>query len=158
MLIVVAIVSILVAISIPLFQGKLCKVRIATNTANVRAAKAAAISEYLTEGERGAVSYLYDVNQGTVKIVDKKNVDVSNTDEKGIYPFILVTINDESVKVEPTKECVNQCKVVKGNETPTIPDVDQGRGTTDYWGESSSGENQKPPQPPQPPIIIPRVL
>lgn len=49
LLVVVAIVGILVAISIPVFTAQLSKARKATNQANLRAAKAAAVAEYLTD-------------------------------------------------------------------------------------------------------------
>ena len=41
----VAIVGALVAISIPIFSGKLEKAKIATNQANIRSAKAAAVAD-----------------------------------------------------------------------------------------------------------------
>ena len=44
LLVVVAIVGILVAISIPVFTSQLAKARKATNQANMRAAKAAAVA------------------------------------------------------------------------------------------------------------------
>ena len=46
LLVVVAIVGILVAISIPVFTAQLSKARKATNLANLRAAKAAAVAKY----------------------------------------------------------------------------------------------------------------
>ena len=46
LLVVVAIVGILVAISIPVFTSQLAKARKATNQANMRAAKAAAVADY----------------------------------------------------------------------------------------------------------------
>ncbi|MEG2529983.1 MAG: prepilin-type N-terminal cleavage/methylation domain-containing protein, partial [Anaerovoracaceae bacterium] len=48
LLVVVAIIAILVAVSIPIFSGKLEEARKNTDLANVRAAKAAAVVEYLT--------------------------------------------------------------------------------------------------------------
>lgn len=47
LLIVVAIVAVLVAVSIPIFNTKLEKAREATDWANMRAAKAAAVTAYL---------------------------------------------------------------------------------------------------------------
>lgn len=47
LLVVVAIIAILVAVSIPIFTSRLNDARIATDKANVRAAKAAAVTEYL---------------------------------------------------------------------------------------------------------------
>lgn len=48
MLIVVAIIAILVAVSIPVFTSQLEKAREATDAANLRAAKAVAVAQYLT--------------------------------------------------------------------------------------------------------------
>lgn len=62
MLIVVAIIAILVAVSIPLVSSSLDKARKATDAANERAAKAAAVIEYMTNGKAG--SYNYDAAKG----------------------------------------------------------------------------------------------
>lgn len=66
MLIVVAIIAILVAISIPIFNAQLENARESTDAANVRAAKAVAVATYLTDNT--AVSGYYDAENG--KIVD----------------------------------------------------------------------------------------
>ena len=49
LLIVVAIIGVLVGISIPIFTTQLQKSRVATNQANARAAKAAAVAAYLND-------------------------------------------------------------------------------------------------------------
>ena len=84
LLVVVAIVGILVAISIPVFTAQLGKARRATNNANLRAAKAAAVAAYLTgEDNNGkSVEYKYDIASGSV--------DVENHDEGATE----VVIND----------------------------------------------------------------
>lgn len=69
LLVVVAIVGILVAISIPVFTAQLGKARRATNNANLRAAKAAAVSEYLTNdsyNNGGTAFFTYDIAAGSV--------------------------------------------------------------------------------------------
>lgn len=66
MLIVVAIIAILVAVSIPMVGSALEKARVATDQANERAAKGAAMVEYLTEGETEDATYLYDAENGAV--------------------------------------------------------------------------------------------
>lgn len=66
MLIVVAIIAILVAVSIPMVGSALEKARVATDQANERAAKGAAMVEYLTKGETGPVNYAYDAENGVV--------------------------------------------------------------------------------------------
>lgn len=69
LLVVVAIVGILVAISIPVFTAQLSKARKATNQANMRAAKAAAIAQYLTDEAEStsAVTYKYVLETGEAK-------------------------------------------------------------------------------------------
>ena len=54
LLIVVAIIGVLVGISIPIFTSQLEKSREATDAANIRAAKAAAVSAYLSEDTIGS--------------------------------------------------------------------------------------------------------
>ncbi|WP_130836546.1 prepilin-type N-terminal cleavage/methylation domain-containing protein [Lachnoclostridium sp. Marseille-P6806] len=75
LLIVVAIIGVLVAVSIPIFTAQLEKAREATDMANMRAAKAAAVTAYLTEdtalavgsAQAGAVDLYYDANNGVLK-------------------------------------------------------------------------------------------
>ena len=73
LLVVVAIVGILVAISVPLFTAQLGKARKATNQANMRAAKAAAVAEYISdESSNGNTKgYTYDLKAGTVSQIEK---------------------------------------------------------------------------------------
>ena len=63
LLIVVAIIGVLVAVSIPIFTSQLRKSRLATNQANARAAKAYAVASYLDDSQAGVSSrtYNYDV-------------------------------------------------------------------------------------------------
>lgn len=112
LLIVVAIVAVLVAISIPIFSGKLNKAKLATNQANIRAAKAAAVADYLTDGidsdksengkegsTEGKYPYItyYDIDNGTIsKTASGKTVD------NGIYPEIKVQIDGkDNVQTKP---------------------------------------------------------
>lgn len=68
LLIVVAIIGVLVAISIPIFTSQLKKARLATNQANARAAYAAATTEYMLNYADTApstgISYTYDTSTG----------------------------------------------------------------------------------------------
>lgn len=66
LLIVVAIIAILVAISIPIFSSQLEKSRKAVDLANVRSAKAAAAAEYMNSGMTESKTYYYDAATGTV--------------------------------------------------------------------------------------------
>lgn len=72
LLIVVAIIAILVAVSIPIFTGKLEETRETTDIANMRAAKAAAVEAFLSEdyketwlaNEQGGYSAVFDADKG----------------------------------------------------------------------------------------------
>lgn len=69
MLIVVAIIAILVAISIPVFNAQLDKAKENTDAANMRAAKAVAVTEYLTKGttyDDASATYYYDAEKGII--------------------------------------------------------------------------------------------
>lgn len=66
LLIVVALVSILTAISIPIFNGKKEKAYICVDLANARSAKAAAIAEYLTTNTNEPFVCYYDAENGTI--------------------------------------------------------------------------------------------
>lgn len=65
LLIVVAIIGVLVAISIPIFTSQRKKAYLATNQANARAAYAVVTSTYLTDG-LDAGQYKYSVSEGTL--------------------------------------------------------------------------------------------
>ncbi|MGY3725415.1 prepilin-type N-terminal cleavage/methylation domain-containing protein [Granulicatella balaenopterae] len=67
LLITVAIIGGLVAISIPIISGQLKKSRAAVDAANVRSAKAAAVSDYLVDCITSEETYYYDASQGVVK-------------------------------------------------------------------------------------------
>jgi len=69
MLIVVAIIAILVAISIPVFTSQLDNARLQTDAANERAAKAAAVTVYLTADPAPTLpkTYYYDAVNGVIK-------------------------------------------------------------------------------------------
>ena len=61
LLIVVAIIGVLVAISIPIFTQQLKKARLATNQANARAAYAAAIAWYLENTDEDDITTKEDI-------------------------------------------------------------------------------------------------
>ena len=77
LLIVVAIIGVLVAISIPIFNNQLKKARMATNQANARAAYAAAVAEYISLGEpqpADAWYFTYEVSKGTVVMYQDRHI------------------------------------------------------------------------------------
>ncbi len=65
LLIVVAIIGVLVAISIPIFTAQLEKAREAVDLANIRSAYAEAASEVLTNGGTDVTKTVTDVKQTT---------------------------------------------------------------------------------------------
>jgi type IV pilus assembly protein PilA len=73
LLIVVAIIGILVAISIPIFTSQLKKAHLATNQANARAAYAAAIAQYLQDDTKTG-DITYDVASGKISTVSAGTV------------------------------------------------------------------------------------
>ncbi len=64
LLIVVAIIAVLVAISIPIFTSQLKKARVAVNQANARAGEAAACAAYLENPSYNIIAY--DIRSGRV--------------------------------------------------------------------------------------------
>lgn len=123
LLVVVAIVGILVAISIPVFTAQLTKARIATNQANMRAAKAAAVAQYMTDeidkNSDAAMIYDYDLKTGTATsitnaddayIVADTNKQGDIESEKGSKQYKQI-----NVKIEPTKtkdtDVINGAKI-----------------------------------------------
>lgn len=77
LLIVVAIIGVLVAISIPIFNNQLKKARMATNQANARAGYAAAVAEYISMGEPQPADdwfFTYEVSNGTVVTYQGGNI------------------------------------------------------------------------------------
>ena len=58
MLIVVAIIAVLVAIAIPVYQGQVHKAKVAADWANVRAYYAELQADYLTTGEYLDIKYM----------------------------------------------------------------------------------------------------
>lgn len=64
LLVVVAIIAVLVAISIPIFTSQLDKAKKSTDAANLRAAKGAAVTLYLSDEKTDAEWYVYDADTG----------------------------------------------------------------------------------------------
>lgn len=114
LLIVVAIIGVLVAISIPIFTGQLKKARLATNQANARAAYAAATTQYMldtaTTAKEDDTNYTYSTSKGKIDpnategatdISTTAGVDISKwtTDQASLgdktYIFWTVTIDKD---------------------------------------------------------------
>lgn len=97
LLVVVAIIAVLVAISIPIFTSQLDKAKNATDAANERAAKGAAVTEYLSKGETAAATYYYDAENGSVTKAATKPAGMTGYDQNQ-----GTTANDQVVEVSIT--------------------------------------------------------
>ena len=107
LLVVVAIIGILVAISIPVFTAQLAKARKATNQANLRAAKAAAVAQYLTDAESDEQFYEYDLEKGIAKSIDaltisSNEVTIDGATDTGRYTKIEVSVKGSTVDEDKT--------------------------------------------------------
>lgn len=91
MLIVVAIIVILVAVSMPVFSSQLTKAKDAADDANERAAKAVAVAEYLNADTTfpAGTPYYYDAANGTLSTT-KPDDYLKNVSGKTV---ITVTVN-----------------------------------------------------------------
>ena len=94
MLIVVAIIAILVAVSIPLVNNALDRARQATDAANVRSAKAELMIRYLSEDATQGTIYPYNAatgalgtwaGRGSITAYGKQNSTSANNTNKIIY-------------------------------------------------------------------------
>ncbi len=83
LLIVVAIIGVLVAISIPIFTSQLEKAREATDLANVRSKYAEAVADYLTNPEKDTKKYTVNITSDGTK-ADTPNTKVAGVDSDDI--------------------------------------------------------------------------
>lgn len=117
LLVVVAIVGILVAISIPVFTAQLSKARKATNQANLRAAKAAAVAEYLTQEDDAAEkTYNYDLTTGEVNEVAGNTTQATSTVATIENAASDVKYGKISVKITPKTVTANSEQTLNGAE------------------------------------------
>ena len=70
LLIVVAIIAILVAISLPLFSSQIAKANLQVDQTHVSAAKASAVAEYLDTNSHDTITYYFDAG---IAMANKNN-------------------------------------------------------------------------------------
>lgn len=125
LLVVVAIVGILVAISMPVFTAQLGKARKATNNANLRAAKAAAVAAFLTQEEKDSVTYHYETGLGTAEPITgdiptshnkEVTIDGNDVSEKFTYDDIYVEISGGVTGTDNTVESAEVSFYVKASK------------------------------------------
>lgn len=96
LLVVVAIIGVLVAISIPIFTSQLAKARLATNQANARAAYAAATTDYLMQDTNtSGAYYTYTTSSGTVEAKTTAPAAAINSTDKDISTWKTSTLISE---------------------------------------------------------------
>ena len=138
LLIVVAIIAVLVAVSIPIFTAQLEKSRESTDMANLRAAKAAVIAAYLTQEPINGVatvaqwqgsepiSFGYDIQSGTIVAAANASNMKGTTAKTGTY----TETNNEYKYVSDGKDYTTE----KYSGT-----IDPATGTITWSFASSSG-------------------
>ena len=104
LLIVVAIIAVLVAISIPIFTSQLEKAREATYAANIRSAYASASADVLDDGKLDTSSYTYSGNTYNVTYdADTQKITVTATINGVDYSFDGNTFSGFT-KITPGKD------------------------------------------------------
>lgn len=138
LLVVVAIVGILVAISIPVFTAQLGKARRATNQANLRAAKAAAVAEYLTDDSHNngtgndTLYYKYNISAGSVEAPVTSftkdgyteftdGIDTNTVSNKDVYKTIYVAISAKTSDKDIENESVVLYAKAADSSSTTTP-------------------------------------
>ena len=99
MIIVIAIIVILAAISIPTLTGNLDSAHKAADEANLRAAKSAALVKTMEEGKQDG-TYYYDIASGKLEpVTDGFKAPASANGECGIHStdYIVISIADDAV-------------------------------------------------------------
>ena len=129
LLVVVAIVGILVAISSPVFTAQLSKARKATNQANLRAAKAAAVAEYLTDDKdtSAKATYDYDISTGVATKLGE-NTPKGATHEVADMDDAVSSKNKYkkiSVEIEPTSGTKTDDNTLSGATVKLFADADK---------------------------------
>lgn len=117
LLVVVAIIAVLVAISIPIFTSQLEKAREATDLANMRAAKAAAVTAYLSDDatlgvgstQTGDVTVYYDAPSG--KLISK-----TPTSKYGKGTATVGSADNTTTDYDPAKAALDYITVVIGKD------------------------------------------
>ena len=156
LLIVVAIIGILVAISIPMFSGQLEKARQSTDLSNMRSAKSAAIAEYLSDGSYGEVLYNFDAGKGTVTnevpegYGKSRSLVYEGTAYEPLNKYVQVRIKDDVILAYWTDSAspITSPTASTGGSGSTVPGIippagDDGSGSSpDYSAALAAKDNQ----------------
>lgn len=138
LLIVVAIIGIMVSISIPIFTSQLKKARIATNQANARAAKAAALAAYQNNPDLDGKYVMYWYMTATGQLLpmgewaDNGNSFVYKTGDDRLY--------------DDTFSRATKMSGIKGGDVSNLSEANKefmGNEIVDKWGVKINLEDNR---------------
>ena len=112
LLIVVAIIAILVAISLPLFSSQIAKANLQADQTHVSAAKASAVAEYLDTNSHDTITYYFDAG---IAMANKNNSEgIAGYGKSTKDPYKNQTGADDGVPVNEDGS-KNIIQVIVGN-------------------------------------------
>lgn len=150
LLIVVAIIAILVAISLPLFSSQIAKANLQADQTHVSAAKASAVAEYLDTNSHDTITYYFDAG---IAMANKDNSEgIAGYGKSTKEPYKKQTGADDGVPVNEDGS-KNIIQVIVGNNGTVMSTswVPVGTNSNSQGGESiSPAPSPAPTQEPAP--------
>lgn len=153
LLIVVAIIAILVAISLPLFSSQIAKANLQADQTHVSAAKASAVAEYLDTNSHDTITYYFDAG---IAMANKNNSEgIAGYGKSTKDPYKKQTGADDGVPVndDGTKNII---QVIVGNNGIVMSTswVPVGTNSNSQGGGSISPAPSAAPEPNAPDWVI----
>lgn len=153
LLIVVAIIAILVAISLPLFSSQIAKANLQADQTHVSAAKASAVAEYLDTNSHDTITYYFDAG---IAMANKNNSEgIAGYGKSTKDPYKKQTGADDGVPVndDGTKNII---QVIVGNNGIVMSTswVPVGTNSNSQGGGSISPAPSAAPEPNVPDWVI----
>ena len=146
LLIVVAIIAILVAISLPLFSSQIAKANLQADQTHVSAAKASAVAEYLDTNSHDTITYYFDAG---IAMANKNNSEgIAGYGKSTKEPYKKQTCADVGVPVSEDGSR-NIIQVIVGNNGTVMSTswVPVGTNSNSQGGGSISPTPSAAPEP-----------
>ena len=146
LLIVVAIIAILVAISLPLFSSQIAKANLQADQTHVSAAKASAVAEYLDTNSHDTITYYFDAG---IAMANKNNSEgIAGYGKSAKEPYKKQTGADVGVPVSEDGSW-NIIQVIVGNNGTVMSTswVPVGTNSNSQGGGSISPTPSAAPEP-----------
>lgn len=146
LLIVVAIIAILVAISLPLFSSQIAKANLQADQTHVSAAKASAVAEYLDTNSHDTITYYFDAG---IAMANKNNSEgIAGYGKSTKEPYKKQTGSDVGVPVSEDGSR-NIIQVIVGNNGTVMSTswVPVGTNSNSQGGGSISPTPSAAPEP-----------